>query len=50
MAVPLAQLVEQLTFNQRVVGSNPTGHTTFLRLIDIELLDRLVHAKAIVVD
>ncbi len=28
--VPLAQLVEQLTFNQRVEGSNPSGHTTFL--------------------
>ena len=25
--VPLAQLVEQLTFNQRVAGSIPAGHT-----------------------
>ena len=26
----LAQLVEQLTVNQRVVGSSPTGGATFL--------------------
>jgi hypothetical protein len=25
----IAQLVEQLTLNQRVVGSNPTAPTTF---------------------
>ena len=26
--VPIAQLVEHLTFNQRVASSNPAGHTT----------------------
>ena len=26
---PVAQLVEHLTFNQRVTGSNPVGLTTF---------------------
>ncbi len=26
---PVAQLVEQLTFNQWVTGSNPVGLTTF---------------------
>jgi hypothetical protein len=26
-SAPLAQLVEHLTFNQVVVGSNPTGRT-----------------------
>ena len=31
--VPVAQLVEHLTFNQRVVGSNPAGHTTSKILI-----------------
>ena len=29
---PLAQLVEQLTFNQWVTGSNPVALTTFLDL------------------
>ena len=29
----IAQLVEQLTFNQLVAGSNPAGCTTFLRLV-----------------
>jgi hypothetical protein len=33
---PVAQLVEQLTFNQRVTGSNPVRLTTF------SLIDRLV--------
>lgn len=28
---PVAQLVEQLTFNQRVTGSNPVRLTTFNR-------------------
>ena len=27
--VSLAQLVEHLTFNQGVTGSNPVGHTNF---------------------
>ena len=26
-SVPIAQPVEHLTFNQRVAGSNPAGHT-----------------------
>jgi hypothetical protein len=30
----LAQLVEQLTLNQRVVGSNPSASTIFLQLND----------------
>ena len=30
--VPLAQLVEHLTFNQRVTGSNPVGHTIYSAL------------------
>ena len=30
---PLAQLVEQLTLNQRVVGSIPTRPTRFLKLL-----------------
>ena len=33
----VAQLVEQLTFNQWVVGSNPAALTTFLFLIFIVL-------------
>ena len=31
MCGPVAQLVEQLTFNQWVTGSNPVGLTTFLK-------------------
>ena len=29
--VPLAQSVEQLTFNQRVAGSNPVRHTKLFK-------------------
>ena len=29
----LAQLVEQMTLNHLVVGSNPTGGTTFLEIL-----------------
>ncbi len=32
---PLAQLVEQLTLNQWVEGSNPSGPTTFFSLHDV---------------
>jgi hypothetical protein len=31
---PLAQLVEQLTFNQRVAGSNPARLTTKATTVD----------------
>ena len=32
---PVAQLVEQLTFNQWVTGSNPVGLTTLVSPIDL---------------
>ena len=38
---PLAQLAEQLTLNQRVVGSNPTRPTSHLARV-AELVDALV--------
>ena len=31
---PVAQVVEQLTFNQWVEGSNPSGLTTFTHFIE----------------
>jgi hypothetical protein len=34
---PLAQLVEQLTLNQRVVGSNPTRPTIFNKGLQLKL-------------
>ena len=36
---PLAQLVEQLTLNQRAVGSTPTRPTKFLNDFHIFILD-----------
>ena len=39
----VAQLVEHLTFNQRVLGSNPSGITFFLqRFISVDLVAQLV--------
>jgi hypothetical protein len=38
---PVAQSAEHLTFNQGVVGSNPTGLTIFFR----ELYERLLPTK-----
>ena len=32
---PVAQLVEQLTFNQWVTGSNPVGLTTFYYIFQL---------------
>ena len=34
---PVAQLVEQLTFNQRVTGSNPVGLTIVFFIISLYL-------------
>ncbi len=36
----LAQLVEQLTFNQLVAGSNPARPTTFSDLLYIQTMGR----------
>ena len=41
----LAQLVEQLTFNQLVLGSSPRGCTIFQALIVYRLVHRPVTAK-----
>ena len=45
---PLAQLVEQLTLNQLVVGSIPTRPTNFMNIF-IELLAITFHCKVAVV-
>ena len=38
MNATIAQLVEQLICNQRVVGSNPTGGSTFeMKIFEIEI-------------
>ena len=35
---PIAQLVEQLTFNQWVTGSNPVGLTKFLLEYNVKIM------------
>lgn len=43
---PVAQLVEHGTFNLVVVGSSPTGPTTFFnRLADFQIEIDLVHLR-----